>query len=77
MSSIDVASDASTRIPEVATVGMKLEVFVASVSDVDRAKRLLSRPPDSKWLSCSRAPRRLGTVRRVEGRPWFRIGAPG
>src|SRR5947208_4576493 len=39
MSSSGASSDASTEIPEVGTVDMKLEVVTLPVSDVDRAKR--------------------------------------
>jgi catechol 2,3-dioxygenase-like lactoylglutathione lyase family enzyme len=39
MSSIDVSTEASIQVPEVATVNLKLEVVVVPVSDVDRAKR--------------------------------------
>src|SRR3954465_12983036 len=39
MSSSGASSDASTEIPEVGTVDMKLEVVTLPVSDVDGAKR--------------------------------------
>jgi catechol 2,3-dioxygenase-like lactoylglutathione lyase family enzyme len=39
VSSTDVASATSTEVPEVGTIGMKLEVVPLPVSDVDRAKR--------------------------------------
>ena len=39
MASTDVGSSASTEMPEVGTVDMKLEVVTLPVSDVDRAKR--------------------------------------
>ena len=39
MSSSGASSDASTEIPDVGTVDMKLEVVTLPVSDVDRAKR--------------------------------------
>ena len=39
MSGSGARTDASTQIPEVGTIDMKLEVVTLAVSDVDRAKR--------------------------------------
>src|SRR5215467_9539570 len=39
MSSVDTGTNASTEMPEVGNVDMKLEVVTVPVSDVDRAKR--------------------------------------
>jgi catechol 2,3-dioxygenase-like lactoylglutathione lyase family enzyme len=39
MSSAGANPDASTEVPEVETIDMKLEVVTLPVSDVDRAKR--------------------------------------
>ena len=43
MASTDVSSNTSTRLPEVGTIDMKLEVVTLPVSDVDRAKRFYQR----------------------------------
>ncbi len=43
MSSTDVGTEASTEIPEVSAIDMKLEVVTLPVSDVDRAKAFYQR----------------------------------
>ena len=39
MSTTDASTESSTKVPEAATIDMKLEVVTLPVSDVDRAKR--------------------------------------
>jgi hypothetical protein len=52
-SSTDASSKASTRVPEAATMEMRLEVVVLPVSDVDRAKGFYQRRSDGGWTPTS------------------------